>query len=135
MEEIGDVKLTNPLDFTAACADIAALKRFMDSIQGAGAKKRKWPRKMTRVFSKSFPTAKQASARSLVTLISSVVSTGGGAAAADPQKLSVNSLQTIMVLSSEAFAANPARGKFHVGPQASAYHIDARADGFESGGH
>jgi hypothetical protein len=59
MEEIGGVKLTNPLDFTAACADIAALKRFMDSIQGAGVKKKKWPRTMTRMFSKSFPTSRR----------------------------------------------------------------------------
>ena len=62
---------------------------------------------------------------SLATLISSVVSTGG---AADSQKLSVNSLQTIMVLSRLL-----RRTQRRVSRRSSAYHIDARADGFQSG--
>ena len=64
---------------------------------------------------------------SLATLISTVVSTGG---AADSQKLSVNSLQTIMVLSRLL-----RRTQRRVLRRSSAYHIDARADGFESGEH
>jgi hypothetical protein len=64
---------------------------------------------------------------SLATLISTVVSTGG---AADSQKLSVNSLQTIMVLPRLL-----RRTQRRVSHRSSAYHIDARADGLESGGH
>ena len=64
---------------------------------------------------------------SLATLISSVVSTGG---ATDPQKLSMNSVKTIVVLPKLL-----QRTRRRVLRKSPAYHVDDRADGFESGGH
>ena len=64
---------------------------------------------------------------SLATLRWIVVSTGG---ATDSQKLSMNSLKTIVVLPR---LLQQTRGR--VSRKSPAYHIDDRADGFESGGH
>ena len=64
---------------------------------------------------------------SLATLRWIVVSTGG---ATDSQKLSMNSLKTIVVLPR---LLQQTRGR--VSRKSPAYHIDNRADGFESGGH
>ena len=55
------------------------------------------------------------------------MSTGG---ATDSQKLSMNSLKTIVVLPR---LLQRTRGR--VSRKSPAYHIDDRADGFESGGH
>ena len=55
------------------------------------------------------------------------MSTGG---ATDSQKLSMNSLKTIVVLPR---LLQQTRGR--VSRKSPAYHIDNRADGFESGGH
>ena len=59
MDEINEVKLTNPLDFTQAWADIAAMKTFMDGITGTKVSKKKWARKLAKKFSTAFPTVKQ----------------------------------------------------------------------------
>ena len=64
---------------------------------------------------------------SLASLRWIVVSTGG---ATDSQKLSMNSLKTIVVLPR---LLQQTRGR--VSRKSPAYHIDDRADGFESGGH